>query len=204
MLNLISLFGRNKGESGIEEASDEFGPEAPRSAAISGPPLARSVPALSSDETEVRREWLALSKSLGIGVGQTRTIELIEFLDSEGIAIYPAQGVFDYLTTESDAAGTVWKFHPMRDVDAVRWPAKSSTIWASVSAWPTNHGGIDKQYMEKIPIPVLLTAKKISDKFGSEVGFLVAAIDKDPFLAVSLGQSSIVFVERWDEPGYRR
>jgi hypothetical protein len=41
-------------------------------------------------------------------------------------------------------------------------------------------------------------------RFGDDIYFLVAAAHDDPFLAAILGDSSLTFIERWDEPAYRR
>lgn len=155
-----------------------------------------------SEEDALISEWLATAKELGITAGKVPETELCLFLRAEGIPIYKSQAVFDYLTAEAKKAKTTWKFQPLREIDSER--AKTGPTWASVEEWPAGHGDMGPIYRSRVPLPVLLTVKKIVAKFGSSATFYVAAIDDDPFLAVRLHDSNLVFVERWDEPGFRQ
>ncbi len=157
------------------------------------------------DDSDIMSEWISVGKELGITAGKVPEMELKAFLMEEGIHVYKTQDVFDYLTAKATESGSVWKHYGLRQVDHDRYATNS--FWADVSAWPRGHGYLDtqrKQYRSSIPLPVLLTAKRISDHFGAEnVSFYVAGVDNDPFLGVCLQGSNLVYVERWDEPGFR-
>ena len=145
-------------------------------------------------------EWLALNKELGITLRAPATYELKAFLAEEGIPIYSAQSVFDYMSRKSDK----WDLCPLRDRDLLKFPKGQFTLkHAEVSSWPDGAGRPGSLFSEAVPIPVLLTVKKLVAKFGDEVYFLVATVANDPFLAVVLRDSTLVFVERWDEPSFR-
>lgn len=156
------------------------------------------------DGTDLISEWHALGKELGITDGKTPEIELKLFLESEGIRVYSTQSVFDYLTQSAVNSKTVWKLYPVRPKDLSHCNGKPGRVWAECREWPSGHGQVpDRCYRNAIPLPVLLTMKKLVDEFGDDVYFLVAGVDLDPFLGVVLKGSSLIFVERWDAPGYR-
>ncbi len=156
--------------------------------------------AVSLDEEAAVREWLPLAKDLGLTCGKVPETELLLFLQEEGIHVYRTQAVLDYLTLAAGKA-TVWKLHPLRKQDK-KWK-KTHSVWAAISRWPPGQGATAEIYRNLIPYPVLLTIKKLVDRFGGEVKFFVAAVDHDPFLGVVLQYSNIIFVERWDESAFR-
>lgn len=145
-------------------------------------------------------EWMALSRELGITQRSPSLYELKIFCREEGIQIYNTQKVWNYLRSQSKT----WGLFPLREKDCVRYPPKENRYkHAEVDSWVANEGVTGNQYDSPVPIPALLTVKKLVQKFGDDVYFLIAATKIDPFLVVVLRDSSMLFVERWDEPSFR-
>lgn len=183
----------------IESAVAIIDPET--TAAHTGPSVPVPIESLhDEEELEALPEWLTLNLELGITQREPASYELRIFLREEGIRVYEAQAVWDYMCAQSPA----WKFFPLRDRDCERYPVGSSKyMHAQIERWDSKVGNLGTQYDSAVPIPVLLTAKKLVEKFGNDVYFLVAATSVDPFLAVVLRDSTMVFIERWDEPSFR-
>ncbi len=145
-------------------------------------------------------DWIKVANELGLTHGKVAEMELKVWLQAEGIPLFSTQAVFDYLTSRAEGEGSQWEMWPLRQSDIHETPTS-----ANVTAWPAGHGRMrPRPYYGPVPYPVLLTAKRIHDRFGSEAQMYVAALKSDdPFLAVRFRLCSIQFVERWDEPGFR-
>jgi hypothetical protein len=153
-------------------------------------------------DDQFMQEWASLGKELGITTGKVPEMELKLFLKEEGIQVYNTQAVFDYLTAEAskEPKGTVWSLYAVRPQDQ----DCPDDIWAQVNKWPIGHGHVHRDlYRDKIPYPVLVTMKKLKDRFGDDITFYVAAIKQDPFLVVRYRRANLVVVERWNEPSFR-
>ncbi len=152
------------------------------------------------EETVLVREWLKTAQDLGMKGAAVGDVELKLFLQDAGIQMFRTQRVFDYLSAEAKKASTkTWALKPVREQDRTQ----SGELWAKAD-WPDNNKYDPAEiYRGVIPLAVLLTMKTLVEHFGERVKFYVAYADDYPFLAVSLDECSILFVERWDEPSFR-
>lgn len=148
-------------------------------------------------------EYARLSKELGISSPAVRVEELKAFFAENGITVYPLEKVDAYLRekvrTETKSEGHVWVWRPLRERDGV---VNQQSRFSGYG-----HGdGQERVYAKPIPLPVLMTVKKIQDAFP-EAQFHASdyAVRKpDPFLAVMIpGWFELFVIERWDEPGFR-
>jgi hypothetical protein len=145
-------------------------------------------------------EYMKVAKELGLE-DQPALLEerLGRFLEDEGIHAYDDEAVVKYLNKEFGVGQWEWK--GLRKVDAELF---------SDGNWHQNIGDhqIDfshRLYAEPVPLPVLLTVKKIADKFPSVNFFISDPKEKegDPFLLVTNKDMTGFIVERWNEPGFR-
>jgi len=151
--------------------------------------------AVTTEEEEFQAEYQRVAKKLGVEIFAIPGKDLENFLREEGIPVYSQAKVEAYM----DKKG-FWSWFRMRGRDQSRVIPRTDNKNTSMG----RANGM--YYPNAIPIPVLLTAERIVDKFGDSVGFYVAAIDKHPdlFLGVFHYQTGEFFiVERWDEPGFR-
>ena len=147
-------------------------------------------------QEEAMREWLILAKSIGASPQQIGEVELKLWLKEECIQVFNTQKVFDYL--QHKAGDDKWSFQGLRPCDTER-------SLHAYGTWPPRSGHVLKQTLySAVPLPVLMTVQKVIERFGNRANFWVTKIgDPDPFLAVTVDNCAIVFIERWDEPSYR-
>lgn len=152
-------------------------------------------------DVEFMAEWVKLGREVGITTGKVPEVELKLFLGEEHIPVFITQACFDYLTAKAKQEGLAWHLYALRKSDNERYELRG-TNWADIRNWP-NGQVHENLYRDKIPYPVLVTLKKLTDKFGDRLTVFVAATKQDPFLVVTLDDSNLVFIERWDEPSFR-
>jgi hypothetical protein len=117
--------------------------------------------------------------------------------------------VFDSLKVWAYLDNEVAKLNekPHTYAHAWRWVGLRKSDVVEVSPYSNALVGV-LPYSKPIPFPVLLTAEKLIDKFGTRVCLEVSDIytvpKADPFLSVrATGSPKRFIIERWDEPGFR-
>jgi hypothetical protein len=140
--------------------------------------------AVSFSDEDVVREWLAVSEAIGASPQAMATVEFEMWCKEEGISIFSTKYVFDYLALKAKAAGTKFGLHGLRACDNDR---HSHEIWHQLThPWPREYVGLSgRAIYARIPLPVLLTAQKLIEKFGERCRLYVTHLEKDddPFLA---------------------
>jgi hypothetical protein len=127
-------------------------------------------------------------------------LRLEKFLKEENIHVYDEHQVIPFLDQK---LGNDWVWRGLRMKDARElggWFIESTKNNRKVY-----FGEEDEVYRGAVPLPVLLTAKKIQDAFP-DVYFYVSDPkegDGDPFLMVTGQKIGQYIVERWNEPNFR-
>jgi hypothetical protein len=169
----------------------EFWGERPTAVAL--PPLHTEAIAKPDTATSELDEYAALARELGISTQVVNDERLKAVLAEECIPVYDMAAVKKYMdsTVNNEKArgaslGLKWIWTPLRKSDA----------------------GGGNCYVHPVPLPVLLTVKKLVDRLGTDsVEFFVTdyeVVKPDPFLAVrAKGSQTKYVIERWDEPSFR-
>jgi hypothetical protein len=188
-------------------------------------PVAEPVAIQSAAADGLDAEYVKLAKQLGISgpekalAERTRADEFAAFISEAGILAYPRERVRAYLNAQY--GGTPWGWRAVREKDNPMvvgrralgsYVAGDGTIDNGYEAWNKRNdiliGGPDTAlYAKPIPMPVLLTMKRIEEKFPQATFWISdeakrLPIPKDPFLMVRFGGLALI-VERWDEPRFR-
>jgi hypothetical protein len=147
-------------------------------------------------QTEERKEYAVICEQLGI-VDCTDLIreKLKSVLRDENIHIYDLKQVVKYLDQE---LGNDWEWRGLRPCDVEHLKGWHTTMVRKV---PFS----DEPYRGAVPLPVLMTVKKIVEAVP-EMHFYVSTPkgdDGDPFLNVTRRNMGSYIVERWDEPNFR-
>lgn len=154
--------------------------------------------------TTVDAEYLALAGELGIESPAVLQARLETFFAEEHIEVYPLDKVAAYmqnLALKESTPGNrlVWVWKPLRQQDALNGGAGPG--------FPPTGGSISAAlYPKAVPFPVLLTVKRIMERFGAAVKFFVSDYEvrkPDPFLMVTAPGLPQYVIERWDEPAFR-
>ena len=166
-------------------------------------------------------EYERVAAKVGFAPRGLKSDALLAFLRESGIRVYPTDAVVKYLGEKygvkkddplisgSTVAKWVWK--PLRSADGFDRTVRERLMQTGRQIWHSRNGAVAREqhpYAKPVPLPVLLTVERISDKFPEALFFVSdeysAPPMPDPFLAVVYGEdSSPVIVERWDEPGFR-
>lgn len=154
------------------------------------------------EEEQTLMDYVALAKELGITSAQVAEMELRLWLRAEAIHVYDMESVKLYMDEKvrKEKPGHNWAWRGLREADHHRQIARANPAQNRSSIpWPS-------PYPHAVPMPVLLTVKRILERFKDAVSFYVTdyQVQKpDPFLAVQLHDSPLFVVERWDEPSFR-
>jgi hypothetical protein len=152
-------------------------------------------PKLVGDEMA---EYIRVSEEIGIDCCTDLVREkLLRCLDEESIHVYNHKQVIEYL---DEKLGNDWEWRGLRTIDAEHLAG-----FHTIQDGARNVNFTKEPYRGAVPLPVLLTVKKIQAAVP-EVFFYVSAPknnDGDPFLAVTSRQLGMYVVERWDEPNFR-
>ena len=186
--------------------------------AVSEPPTPQPV-AISDGNIFDMVEYKALVAELGVDDSAIRNQEFRQFLADEGIQVYDYEKVVAFLDAKVRGEAKklrieylIWMWKPVNSKYPVvgRYPQHTDS---SISGWIVVNGNLAGSslpstyiYSRPIPHPVLLTMKKIKDKFGDQVAFYVSDYEvrtPDPFLMVTGPGLDFYCVERWDEPNFR-
>lgn len=167
------------------------------------------------DETLAEHQRLASKHGVATVATRVKAGELAEFLQEENIRVYDLRSVESYLDRKCHGRGlrlrlATWYWRPLRAVDLqfIRGADVAVKPRRSRFQWTDSMGRFDHRvYTEIIPLPVLITVDRITERLGESVSFYVAAIEEipDPFLGVRLKSDpdEMFVIERWDEPGFR-
>jgi hypothetical protein len=168
------------------------------------PPVPVSSPVRVMEDGSAPSEYKALAAKLGVQSRAMSKLEMREFLAEECVSAYDVHKVMEYMNglvereKKSSGDGSLhWVWKPLRQRD-------SATIkghW-TLAGIPFS----EEVYPHEVPYPVLLTVKKLTDKFGDRVCFHVSDYKSsrpDPFLMASIDTYSAFVIERWDEPSFR-
>jgi hypothetical protein len=160
-----------------------------------GVPTSSAVEKLELEKTELE-EYASLCEELGIvDCSDLLTEKLKAVLLEENIHVYNSRQVYEFLDQE---IGDDWEWRGLRPQDV-----KELGGWKSVSYRKI---AFSKQpYRGAVPLPVLLTVKKVSSACP-DVYFYVSSPkgdDGDPFLMVTAKNIGSYIIERWDEPNFR-
>jgi hypothetical protein len=165
------------------------------------PPTAKPVTFLHE---EVMEEWLSVATQIGAVPQMAASVELDMWLRSECIPIYRTRDVFAYLAEKAKENNGKFGLHGLRKCDAT---PNNVGVWLEFSSpCPEEYAGTSGRTLyERVPLPVLLTAQKVIDRFGDRAKLHVTYVqeEEDPFLGVSIDNCSLRFIERWDEPSFR-
>lgn len=156
-----------------------------------------------SPSTEIPDGYKDLAKELGVSPSVLLNMEVRDVLLDCGLSTYGPSKVFKYMDalvakeriTRKDKTLT-WAWKPLREVD--KYPTDTWS-WDRIRFSMTT-------YNHEVPYPVLLTVKKLVDRFGERAKFFVSDYESavpDPFLLVVVDMKSCHIVERWDEPSFR-
>lgn len=171
-------------------------------------------------------EYKALVAELGVNDSAVRNAELRQFFADEGITVYPYEKVTAFmdakLEREKKAASNPnldWRWKPLMvgaptvskvpGIPAVNWSLLNvDSIRSLVFGVDAPRADIPtfKTYARAIPHAVLLTVKKLRDRFNGQVNFYASDYEvrnPDPFLMVTGPGLDYYVIERWDEPGFR-
>ncbi len=184
----------------VKEMLDNAGfPDAKKISAMHGTSMPKAISKdrlLPKSEAE---EYLAIAKAVGLDddLGYLLDIRLREVLVEENIHVYDYDKVAAFLDAK---IGNKWKWLPLRQLDSEEFPGGN---WGHEVAGTRRVYG-NQRYNRAIPLPVLLTVKKIAERIP-EARFYVSGVDRDadPFLCVTTKLLHTYVVERWDEPDYR-
>jgi len=193
------MFGWGKENMGSQE------PEYPETVIVEEPPKPEpekvpdpqtyeAKPDLSSLELE---EYLKVCEEIGLtNNADVISQKLLCCFKEENIHVYNGSQVVNYLDKE---LGDTWQWRGLRDSDVEHLAG-----WSQDYKNARDVSFSDRKYNGAIPLPVLLTVKKIM-KAVPEAHFYVSATeeDGDPFLSVAHRNSPTYIVERWNEPGFR-
>ncbi len=175
-------------------------------------------------------EYKKIVAELGVDDSAVRNQEFRQFLHDEGITVYPYEKVTSFLDEK------IKRERKAHKVETLNWlwkPALPNTPyiakdpnspvagnfssimsfqfdWISANITPqTSHVSGERKsdiYSKAIPYAVLLSIKKLKDKFLDKVNFYVSDYevrDPDPFLLVTGPGLDYYVIERWDEPSFR-
>lgn len=158
-------------------------------------------------DSDIMKEYNRVALKLGVSARVSeKPTKLAQTLRDLMIPVYDQAKVEEYMDRQAASKIQQWGWYPLvhRSILDAVLPIRR----VSATAWPHSRGAMQRtQYAENIPLPVLLTAERISDACGSDAEFFVAAftLSPDPFLGVRLksNPSEFFIVERWDEPSFR-
>jgi hypothetical protein len=187
------MFGRKKMDTTVAvEPPPPQAPEEPTPHKLAG-----------AMEAEFMEQYIALADSIGFTPTASSLEKLKMVLSGEGIEVYNYTAVSKYLDSKhpceerSDFGG--WSWVPLRGDDMNKNFMGSN--------WQNRAIDNTRVYQEAVPLPVLMTVKKILDRVPEAVFFVSSQRRQrphgDPFLMVAVPGSQGYVVERWDEPGFR-
>lgn len=164
-------------------------------------PLPTSHPARGPRITnEEMDEYIKVAEEVGVDSCTDLTSErLLRCLREENIHIFDTEAVYAYLDNK---LGNDWEWRGLRTKDAQHlagWHVKKSEKNREISF-------SREPYRGAVPLPVLLTVKKILQVLPEDVYFYVSAPkdnDGDPFLCVTSRWLGTYIIERWNEPNFR-
>lgn len=172
----------------------------------------KGVAVAPGEDREFLDEYAAVAAELGFNPAGMVVERFKNFLAEEGIQNFDVQKVADYMDQEwglpeqrdwtQGGPAAKWCWRPMREADRMaNWNfilTRNNIVAHGLAA-----------YTKAIPLPVLLTAKKILNAFPDAKFFVCDLVsehekpkNKDPFLLVIVGGKSFC-VEKWDEPRFR-
>lgn len=155
------------------------------------------VPKIDGEEMEA---YVKLCEEIGIDCCTDLTREkLLKCFREENIHVYNFDQVVAYL---DDKLGSDWEWRGMRTVDVNhlndKWHIQETKKHRRVEF-------ASEPYRGAIPMPVLLTVRKIQQAVP-DVYFYVSSRkdqDGDPFLMVTNRWLYTYVIERWNEPNFR-
>ena len=155
-------------------------------------------------------EYQRVAAKVGFAPRGLESEALRRFLCDAGIRVYPYQVVQKYLNDKygvsSETSGAKWVWKPLRGADQVKHDVGyHQYIRRSLN------GAVAREqppYAKPVPLPVLLTVERITERFPEALFFVSdqysAPPIPDPFLCVVYGEDpEPVVIERWDEPKFR-
>jgi hypothetical protein len=167
----------------------------------------RSVMVLPEVETQ---EYARIAQAIGWNSNAVFELKVRNFLDREGIDIYPYDKVETYLDdqfghwSEWCNYGRKWLWRPLRDVDfGLHLSRDLEERNGSILSHQTD------SYDGAIPFPVLVTVEKLATQFP-DLKFYVSDVPNqkdrpqdDPFVGIAARGMQLLVIERWDEPSFR-
>ena len=113
-----------------------------------------------------------------------------------------------YLKDKATAKEKVWVWRPLRKKDelSLGWNLDGSVYYHKLC-----HGGYHpdlrecRPYHRAIPMRVLARVQEIEEAFKDRVHFFVtdyAAVNPDPFIAVTADDMRFLIFDMWDEPQF--
>lgn len=186
-MNIGRLFQRNR-----QDAAAATEQEMTATAVLEVPPPQPVEVEIAANELA---EYKKVAAEVGFRPSALVQAELEELLRENNIHVYDYDKVSAFLTQHF--AGQEWGWRPLRDSDDGKL----------VSHGEGNGEIVRRTYRQAVPLPVLLTVKKIASAIP-EVQFYVSDLvgsvnDQDPFLMVCAAGVNRYVVERWNEPGFR-
>jgi hypothetical protein len=176
-------------------------------------------------------EYKALVQELGVDDSAIRNYEFRLFLNSEGIEVYPYEKVTTFLDAKVKKEANpnlVWVWKPingsyppaprnrsglpsMMSISISAMQASTERLERSIfltgTLVPAESNPVRKSnaYTRPLPQAVLMTVKKIRDKFRDALFYAsdYEVRDPDPFLMVTGPGLDYYVIERWDEPTFR-
>lgn len=146
--------------------------------------------------------YLQLAAELGLDSPAIEEAKLLKVLHEEAVGIFNYEKVDTYLQqmAQKQGARTYWVWKPLRSKDRDKFSG------------PLGGGAVrysPKVYQHAVPLPILMTIKKIADKMPEAVFFCsdYEVQRPDPFIGVSTQalfiEGKIWVIERFNEPGFR-
>jgi hypothetical protein len=161
-----------------------------------------------------------LVQELGVDDSAIRNYEFRKFLNDEGIEVYPYEKVAAFLDAkllkEAPKQHLVWVWKPLNSgYPAAPRDRRLPTVLSGLMSFTVTIGGAEytaqdpshqsRAYCRAIPQAVLMTVKKIKDRFKDALFYAsdYEVRDPDPFLMVTGPGLDYYVIERWDEPAFR-
>lgn len=173
---------------------------------------------VQTEDPEFLAEYKALVAELGVNDSAVRNAEFRQFLSDECISVYDYGRVSEFLdkklkaerkASDEETLQWVWKpiIKPRRPTEDEAERLLSASWFSRIFVAGSMGDGLSSLIYERpIPHAVLLTVKKIRDKFGDKVQFYASDYElprPDPFLMVTGPGLDRYVIERWDEPTFR-
>ena len=164
-------------------------------------PIAKAVrePKIQDEE---RLEYIRVCQEVGYECGDLVNEKLVAFLHEENIHIFDMDQVVPYL---NEKLGADWQWRGLRQVDVDHMGATGNWRVTGRAGGRRDVYFANRPYRGAVPLPVLLTIKKVQEAVP-EVFFYISAPknnDGDPFLLVTSQWTRSFIIERWNEPNFR-